>query len=84
MEIRQLKFEKGTSKIEISFVFCECGGMARNKSWVGCSHSEEYSYFYQCPKCKNIEIYNNCVERESLEDLEKAGWELIITNKENK
>ena len=69
-----IKFEKDGTVIEFPFVFCECGNKAELKGSSGCPHDGAWTYFFQCPHCKNIGTFDYCVERESEEALVKAGW----------
>lgn len=76
MKEKLITFEKEGQKIEINFCYCEeCNVECKCKGATGSSSYDEYWYYmYQCPKCKNIEIFDGVFERESRENLLKLGW----------
>lgn len=76
MRTKQISLEKEESKINIQVFVCDCDTEMRKVGSAGCSHDSEYTFTYQCPSCKTIEMseviyppYGN--DRELFI---KAGW----------
>lgn len=78
MKEKEIMWEKEGSKIKQIVPECECGTVAVLKGSSGCPHEYNYMYTYQCPNCKNIEMFDGVFSRNSEEtkELEKAGWKL--------
>ncbi len=58
---------------------CSCGGRAKLIGSAGCSHSEEYTYTYQCLDCKTIVMLDGVYghNSENTEEFIKGGWKEI-------
>ena len=68
------KNEKHT--ITIKAFVCPCGGNIVDIGSAGCSHNDDYTYFGQCIKCKNVFSKDNGSFRG--DDMELLGWKLVL------
>ena len=70
----QQTWKKGKQEIIVNAFICDCGGNIVDVGSAGCSHCDEYTYFGQCIKCKNLFNKHHSFMKD---DLEKYGWKLI-------
>lgn len=69
----KLKWEKDGKTVEVYGFICECGGIPLNIGSAGCSHNQEFTYFYQCPNCKSVYLSDAHLNNE---DMVKFGYTL--------
>lgn len=72
MKDKKIIWKKGESVITQIVPECECGGVAKLIGTAG--FYDEYTYIYQCPKCKTIAMFDRAYGHNSEEDFIGAGW----------
>ncbi len=78
---KTLRFKKKGQPgfLNLDFLMCTCDHSMEEIGIAGCSHDSDYTHFYQCAQCKNLILLDYKFSANSLEEIKKAGWELIDT-----
>jgi hypothetical protein len=74
MKTGTIKWKKGKVIVGIHAAICECGSVMSSIGSAGCSHNNEYTYFFQCPMCKIVDTTETYIKSE---DMEKYGWKKV-------
>lgn len=70
--VGQVKWKKGKTIVPINCYLCpDCGEVLNNIGSAGCFHDEQWTYFYQCEKCKLVLLNNTSL---GTEDMSQYGW----------
>lgn len=76
MREAQSKWVKDKTEIDQTIYICDCGGEMKSVGSAGCAHDDNWTYFFQCVKCKNVESSGTDKSRYGGE-LEQYGWTRI-------
>jgi hypothetical protein len=87
METAYVEWKKDKTIIKQDVYVCPSDGSPmRYIGGAGCSHDDNFEYFYQCEKCKYVHSSNMQKPRYSMStaDFEAGGWKRLTTLLNNK